>query len=79
MFSTPLGFFHRTLSRHPLEAVYNYRVYLETDTSVRSMTLLLAAYSTESSAAVGAWRVLTGPNNSEPTGVQSGGVGTTVS
>ena len=54
--------------------MYDYRVYLEADQSVRSMKLPLAAYGTESSAAMGAW-VLLEPNKAE----QTEGAGRTVS
>ena len=42
--------------------VYVYRVHLEADQGVRSMNLLLDAYGTENSAAVGSW-VFLEPND----------------
>ena len=41
-------------SQERTEEVSDYRVHLEEDQSVRSMTLPLCAYSTETSAAMGA-------------------------
>ena len=52
------------------KVVYDYRVHLEQDQSVRSMKLPLGAYSTETSAAVGAW-VLLEHNHKEQTGGDS--------
>ena len=46
--------------------VYDYRVQLEQDQSVRRMELPLDAYNTEASAAVGAW-VLLEPNKKRQT------------
>ena len=47
--------------------MYDYRVHLEEDQSVRSMKLPLGAYNTETSAAVGAW-VLLERNDKDQTG-----------
>ena len=58
--------------------VYDYRVHLEEDQSVRSMKLPLGAYSTETNAEVGAW-VLLERNDKEKTGGTVGGGGRTVS
>ena len=44
--------------------LYDYRVNLEEDQSVRSLKLLFGAFSTESSSAVGAWFLLQ-PNEKE--------------
>ena len=38
--------------------MHDYYVHLEEDESVRSMKIPLGAYSTETSAAVGAWVLL---------------------
>ena len=54
--------------------MYDYRVHLEEDQSVRSMKLPLGAYSTETSAAVGA-SVLLDRNDKEQTGGAVGGGG----
>ena len=58
--------------------MYDYRVHLEEDQSVRSMKLPLGAYSTETNAEVGAW-VLLERNDKEKTGGTVGGGGRTVS
>ena len=50
----------------------NYRVHLE-DQSVRSMKLPLGAYSTESSAAVGAWVLLERTDKDQTGGAVGGG------
>ena len=47
--------------------MHDYYVHLEEDESVRSMKIPLGAYSTETSAAVGAW-VLLERNDKEQTG-----------
>ena len=49
--------------------VYVYRVHLEADQSVRSMNLLLAAYSTVNGAPVGAWGFLE-PNDADRESLQ---------
>ena len=51
-------------SQERTKDLYDYRVHLEEDQSVRSLKLPLGAYSTESSAAGGAW-VLLQPNEEE--------------
>ena len=51
------GLFTRK-SQGRTEEVYDYRVHHEEDQSVRSMKLPICAYSTETSAAVGAWVLL---------------------
>ena len=56
--------------------MHDYYVHLEEDESVRSMKIPLGAYSTETSAAVGAWVLLTTKTRR---GVQSEGARRTVS
>ena len=56
-----MGWFGGLITRKSQERtkeLYDYRVHLEEDQSVRSMKLPLGAYSTETSAAVGAWALL---------------------
>ena len=63
-----MGWFGGLMTRKSQErtkAVYDYRVHLEADQSVRSMKLPSATYSTDS-AAVGAW-VLLELNDAEKT------------
>ena len=72
-----MGWFGGLITRKSQERtkeVYDYRVHLEEDQSVRSMKLPLGAYSTETSAAVGAW-VLLQRNDTEQTGGTVGNVG----
>lgn len=73
-----IGWFGGLIARKSQERtkdLYDYRVHLEEDQSVRSLKLPLGAYSTESSAAVGAW-VLLQPNEEEQTeGAAVGGGG----
>ena len=45
--------------------MYDYRVHLGEDQSMRSMKLPLCAYGTETSAAVGAWVLLEEHNDKE--------------
>lgn len=74
-----MGWFGGLITRKSQERtknVYDYRVHLEADQSVRSMKLPLAAYSTENTAAVGAW-VLLELNDAEQTGGTVGQVGQT--
>ena len=52
--------------------MYDYRVHLVEDQSVRSVKLLLDAYSTDPNAGTGAW-VLLEPNDEEQTGDAAGG------
>ena len=52
--------------------MYDYRVHLVEDQSVRSVKLPLDAYSTDPNAGVGAW-VLLEPNDEEQTGDAVGG------
>ena len=62
-----MGWFGGLITRKSQERtkdLYDYRGHLEEDQSVRSLKLPLGAYSTESSAAVGAW-VLLQPNEEE--------------
>ena len=55
-------------SQERTKHVYDYhRVHLAEDQNVRSMKLLLDAYSTDPNAWVGAW-VLLEPNDEEQTG-----------
>ena len=64
-----IGWFGGFITRKSPERtkdLYNYRVRLGEDQSVRSLKLPLGAYSTESSATVGAW-VLLQPNEEEQT------------
>ena len=65
-----MGWFGGLITRKSQErtkGVYNYRVHLEEDQSVRRIKLPLGAYSTETSAAVGAW-VLLERNDKEQAG-----------
>ena len=71
------GLFTRK-SQGRTEEVYDYRVHHEEDQSVRSMKLPICAYSTETSAAVGAW-VLLERNGKQQAGGQSEWAGRTVS
>ena len=54
--------------------MYNYGVHLEEDQNVWSIKLPLGAYSTKTSAAVGAW-VLLERNDKDQTGGAVGGDG----
>ena len=70
-----MGWFGGLISRWSQERtkhVYDYRVHLAEDQRVRSMKLLLDAYSTDPNAGVGAW-VLLEPNDEEQTGDVVGG------
>ena len=60
-------------SQERTKELYDYRVHLE-DQSVRSMKLPSRPYSTETSAAVGAW-VLLEHNDKDQTGGAVGGGG----
>ena len=65
-----MGWFGGLITRKSQERtkeLYDYRVHLEEDQSVRSMKLPSGAYSMETSAAVGAW-VLLERNDNEQTG-----------
>ena len=65
-----MGWFGGLITRKSQERtkeLYDYRVHLEEDQSVRSMKLPLGAYNTETSAAVGAW-VLLERNDKDQTG-----------
>ena len=64
-------------SQERTKELYDYRVHLE-DQSVRSMKLPSRPYSTETSAAVGAW-VLLERNDKARQGVQPEGAARTVS
>ena len=61
-------------SQERTKEMYDYRVHLEGDQSVRSMKLPLGTYSTQTSAAVGAW-VLLEHNGKDQTGGAVGGGG----
>ena len=64
-----MGWFGGLITRKSQERtndLYDYRVHLEKNQSARSMKLPLVAYSTETSAAVGAW-VLRERNDKEQT------------
>ena len=70
-----MGWFGGLMTRQSQERtkhVYDYRVHLEEDQSVRSMKLPLDAYSTDPNAGVGAW-VLLEPSDEEQTGDTVGG------
>ena len=54
-------------SQQRTKELYDYRMHLEEDQSVRSMKSTLGAYSMETSAAVGAW-VLLERNDKDQTG-----------
>ena len=54
-------------SQERTKEVYDYRLHLEEDQSVRSMKLPLGTYRKETSAAVGAW-VLLERNDKDQTG-----------
>ena len=69
-----MGWFGRRITRKSQERtkeLHDYRVYLQHQ-SVRSMKLPLGTYSTETSAAVGAW-VLLERNDKDQTGGAVGG------
>ena len=71
-----MGWFGRRITRKSQERtkeLHDYRVYLQHQ-SVRSMKLPLGTYSTETSAAVGAW-VLLERNDKDQTGGAVGGGG----
>ena len=70
-----IGWFGGLVTRKSQErkkGVYDHRVHLEENQNVRSMKLPLGAYSTETSAAVGAW-VLLERNDKDQTGGAVGG------
>ena len=70
-----MGWFGGLITRQSQERtkhVYDYRVRLAEDQSVRSMKLPLDAYSMDPNAGVGAW-VLLNPNDEEQTGDAVGG------
>ena len=61
------GFLITRKSQERAKELYDYRLHLEENQSVRSMKLPSGAYSMETSAAVGAW-VLLERNDNEQTG-----------
>ena len=72
------GFLITRKSQERAKELYDYRLHLEENQSVRSMKLPLGAYSMETSAAVGAW-VLLERNDKARQGVQPEGAARTVS
>ena len=72
-----MGWFGGLITRKSQERtkeLYDYRVHLEEDQSVRSMKLPLGASRTKTSAAVGAWVTLE-RNDKDQTGGAVGGCG----
>ena len=71
-----MGWFSGLIARKIQERtkeVYDHRVHLEEDQSVRSMKVPLGAYYTETSTAVGAWVLLEGNDKEQTWGTVGGG------